>query len=112
MFFNPFISRTWPYEAKTEDNDVTVLDVEEEDSLEDLEEDGGQLNFTTYRGAGEGGQPRAKLLQFHLNQRPAYWGTWTKTSSKVGLWFSRGRFRILDHHGNFKWGIGKGVELA
>ena len=24
--------------------------------------------------------PRAKLLQFHTNQRPAYWGTWTKKS--------------------------------
>ena len=59
---------------------MTVLDVEDED----LEEGGGELNFTTYKGAGEGGQPRAKLLQFHLNQRPAYWGTWTKTSTKVG----------------------------
>merc|ERR1712112_761654 len=27
--------------------------------------------------------PRAKLLQFHTNQRPAYWGTWTKVSAHV-----------------------------
>merc|ERR1711962_362029 len=27
--------------------------------------------------------PRAKLLQFHDNQRPAYWGTWTKQSQSV-----------------------------
>ena len=26
---------------------------------------------------------RAKLLQFYDNQRPAYFGTWTKTSDKV-----------------------------
>ena len=83
MISDPSVCRTWPYEAKTEDSDVTVLDVEE-DVEEDLEEDGGELNFTTYKGAGEGGQPRAKLLQFHLNQRPAYWGTWTKKSTKVG----------------------------
>ena len=27
--------------------------------------------------------PRAKLLQFHANQRPAYWGTWSKSSQLV-----------------------------
>ena len=27
---------------------------------------------------------RAKLLQFHENERPAYWGTWSKKSTVVG----------------------------
>ena len=27
---------------------------------------------------------RAKLLQFHENERPAYWGTWSKKSNVVG----------------------------
>lgn len=26
---------------------------------------------------------KAKLLQFHENRRPAYWGTWRKKSVKV-----------------------------
>ena len=30
-----------------------------------------------------GKNPRAKLIQFHENQRPAYWGTWSKQSSAV-----------------------------
>jgi len=28
--------------------------------------------------------PRAKLLQFAENRRPAYWGTWSKKSDSVG----------------------------
>ena len=27
---------------------------------------------------------RAKLLQFEENERPAYWGTWSKKSTRVG----------------------------
>ena len=27
---------------------------------------------------------RPKLLKFHENRRPAYWGTWGKTSHTVG----------------------------
>jgi hypothetical protein len=27
---------------------------------------------------------RPKLLKFHENRRPAYWGTWGKTSHSVG----------------------------
>merc|ERR1712223_1913223 len=27
---------------------------------------------------------KAKLLQFHSNQRPPYWGTWSKNSIKIG----------------------------
>lgn len=26
---------------------------------------------------------RTKLLQFHQDHRPAYWGTWSKTSRQV-----------------------------
>ena len=27
--------------------------------------------------------PKAKLLKFHENRRPAYWGTWTKQTNKI-----------------------------
>lgn len=27
---------------------------------------------------------KAKMFKFHENRRPAYWGTWSKTSHAVG----------------------------
>jgi len=70
--------RTWPNVIKGDCVDDDVIIIHEED-----EEDGGD----------DGGFPigiemnklsvRAKLLQFHENWRPAYWGTWTSKMTKV-----------------------------
>ena len=67
--------RTWPYHAKVveDEEDVTVI--------EDDEEEGGELDLG--KAACQATVTRAKLLQFHDNQRPAYWGTWGKASAKV-----------------------------
>ena len=69
------MSRTWPYEKKEEE--VTVLEENEDDD----EEDCG--SFALAQDANKPAIPKAKLLQFHENQRPAYWGTWTKRSDFV-----------------------------
>jgi len=74
--------KTWPWEKNlaNEDNDVEVVEEEEEEDEEDLEnQDVGVMILR----ACVGKPPRAKLLQFHANQRPAYWGTWTKKSGAV-----------------------------
>jgi len=56
---------------------VTVLEENEDDD----EEDCG--SFALAQDANKPAIPKAKLLQFHENQRPAYWGTWTKKSDFV-----------------------------
>jgi len=72
--------RTWPYEKTDADNDNDDVEVIEEEDEEDMDEmDEGKIILLGRMGR----VPRAKLLQFHTNQRPAYWGTWTKKSKFV-----------------------------
>merc|ERR1712176_896364 len=72
------MTRTWPYEKK--DDEVQVLDEADDDD----EESCGAARFLSRAQNLEVPViPKAKLLQFHENQRPAYWGTWTKKSSFV-----------------------------
>merc|ERR1712129_45676 len=79
-------TRTWPYEKNVPKNDdeVEILEDEEEEESdpEDVSEESNEkiiLNGALVNAK----VPRAKLLQFHANQRPAYWGTWTKKSQFV-----------------------------
>merc|ERR1712096_355090 len=79
-------TRTWPYEknvSKDDEDDVEILDDEEEESdPEDI--DAEDSNKIVIKSAETNVKvPRAKLLQFHTNQRPAYWGTWTKKSEYI-----------------------------
>ena len=62
---------------KSKEEEVTVLEENEDDD----EEDCG--SFALAQDANKPAIPKAKLLQFHENQRPAYWGTWTKKSDFV-----------------------------
>merc|ERR1719318_418254 len=73
-------TRTWPYEKNLpKDDDIEVLEDEEEEESASENADKIIINGAVVSGK----VPRAKLLQFHENQRPAYWGTWTKQSAFV-----------------------------
>ena len=50
---------------------------------------GKQGRTWPYERSGKIGVVRAKLLQFHTNQRPAYFGTWTKKSHCLSGRYSR-----------------------
>ena len=76
--------RTWPYEklGEEEADDVEILEDEDEES--DPEDDLDETNINIIMRKGDKSvRFRAKLLKFHENQRPAYWGTWTKTSQFI-----------------------------
>ncbi|KAK2587347.1 hypothetical protein KPH14_003064 [Odynerus spinipes] len=61
---------TWPLEAK---DDVILLEEEEND-------DNANVVVQTPAVTDKN---RAKLLQFHENRRPPYWGTWRKRSKTI-----------------------------
>ncbi|XP_035732992.1 chromatin assembly factor 1 subunit A-B-like [Vespa mandarinia] len=63
--------RTWPLEAK--DDDIIVLDEEENDSKSSV----------VFQPEVVMDKNRPKLLQFHENRRPPYWGTWRKQSNNI-----------------------------
>jgi len=78
--------KTWPYEKVEEADDVEILDdeddAEESDPEDDLDET--NVNIIMRKGGDKSIKvPRAKLLKFHENRRPAYWGTWTKQSKFI-----------------------------
>merc|ERR1712096_71069 len=56
---------------------------DEDDEIEDLEEKYSGDDAIIKLRNQEAKQHKAKLLQFHDNQRPAYWGTWRKKSTQV-----------------------------
>lgn len=62
--------KTWPLEAK---DDVILLEEEENDDNANVVD---QTPVTLDKN-------RAKLLQFHENRRPPYWGTWRKQSKTI-----------------------------
>ena len=75
--------KTWKLEPLPQEDDDDIHIVEEDEELLQAEtgieidvDDEGKKKLT----AGT----RAKLLQFCENERPAYWGTWSKQSSRVG----------------------------
>ena len=74
--------RTWPYERLNEKDEVEILEDEEEES--DPEDELNETNTNIIMRKGDKSvKIRAKLLKFHENQRPAYWGTWTKSSKFI-----------------------------
>jgi len=79
-------TKTWPYEKNVpkEDDEIEILEDEDEEESdpEDVVSEETEEKIIL-NGVLADKVPRAKLLQFHANQRPAYWGTWTKKSSIV-----------------------------
>lgn len=82
---NPKVAfRTWPLEEIKEDDDVSIIEeandagvlISEEKKVEKM---------------------KAKFLQFHENHRPAYHGTWRKTSTDVTGRRPFGQEKILDY---------------
>ncbi|XP_073978302.1 uncharacterized protein isoform X3 [Rhodnius prolixus] len=64
---------TWP--SSDEQHDVIIIEsVVDEDSNNEPQEINKKIRNKLQK---------AKLLQFHENRRPAYWGTWRKKSVKV-----------------------------
>ena len=71
-------SRTWPYASKVDDEIEILEDEEDEDDIgEEI------LNESLIKPSEKKVFKKAKLLQFHDNQRPAYFGTWTKKTDKI-----------------------------
>ncbi|XP_054287451.1 chromatin assembly factor 1 subunit A-B-like [Macrosteles quadrilineatus] len=68
-------SRTYP---PPDDNEDDVIIIESEMPNEELEVDENKIGKKT-----EKRRRRAKLLQFHENRRPPYWGTWRKKSKHI-----------------------------
>merc|ERR1712142_1457064 len=79
-------TKTWPYEkdVSKEDDEVEILEDEDEESdPEDVVSEDAEDKIILNGALTSNKVPRAKLLQFHENQRPAYRGTWTKKSSFI-----------------------------
>ncbi len=83
-------SKTWPLEdvkrENGDDDDVEIIEDDEEEGL--LGEESSSKIIMAAEGdeteeKKQGMRVRAKLLQFCENQRPAYWGTWTKKTTCV-----------------------------
>ena len=78
--------KTWPYEKLEDKDEVEVLEDEEADDESDPEDDLDETNVNIIMRKNTDKTvkiPRAKLLKFHENRRPAYWGTWTKKSRHI-----------------------------
>ena len=77
-------SRTWPLKAKNgqeSDDEIEILDDDDEEE-EEVDED-AEADKAMEEKPSQKSYKRAKLFQFHENQRPAYWGTWTKKHHKI-----------------------------
>ncbi|KAI5651406.1 chromatin assembly factor 1 subunit A domain-containing protein [Phthorimaea operculella] len=79
--------KTWPLEDK--DDDVMIIE-------EDLPPIDGAGEVITCESAPRE-RLRPKLLAFHENRRPPYWGTWRKTSKDVTPRRPFGQEKILDY---------------
>ncbi|XP_059090236.1 chromatin assembly factor 1 subunit A-B-like [Tigriopus californicus] len=81
--------RTWPLGERkkpgNDDDDVEVIDDEDDEDIEDnlLNENDDKSEEDEAAQLAKS-KIKAKLLQFDDNLRPAYWGTWSKTSNVVG----------------------------
>ncbi|CAH0588089.1 unnamed protein product [Chrysodeixis includens] len=67
--------KTWPLSDKDDDDDVMVV----EDELPSIDGAGEILSCESVQRE----KLRPKLLSFHENRRPPYWGTWRKKSASV-----------------------------
>ncbi|CAH1390004.1 unnamed protein product [Nezara viridula] len=66
---------TWPVVSQEEEHDVIIIE---------STADGECIDLTNTKVINNKKKMKAKLLQFHDNRRPPYWGTWRKKSSFVG----------------------------
>ncbi|CAH1403713.1 unnamed protein product [Nezara viridula] len=66
---------TWPIVSQEEEHDVIIIE---------STADGECIDLTNTKVINNKKKMKAKLLQFHDNRRPPYWGTWRKKSSCVG----------------------------
>ena len=74
---------------KDDENDIQIIEEDEDDEIgeeaevvDNEEEPKSKTNVVASGGASKV-YIKAKFLSFHDNQRPAYFGTWSKKSSKV-----------------------------
>ena len=79
--------KTWPYVRKADgEDDVQILEEDDDDEIGDefVENEQEPKSKATVLAPGTCKvYKKAKFLSFHDNQRPAYFGTWSKKSSKV-----------------------------
>ena len=79
--------KTWPYARKSDgEDDVQILEEDDDDEIGDefVENEQEPKSKATVLAPGTCKvYKKAKFLSFHDNQRPAYFGTWSKKSSKV-----------------------------
>ncbi|XP_046441140.1 chromatin assembly factor 1 subunit A-like [Daphnia pulex] len=74
---------TWPLDKDNENNDVEVIGEDEAEAP------------TIVHAVSR--RMRPKLLKFYENRRPAYWGTWRKSSNTVGPRRPFGKEVIFDY---------------
>ena len=75
--------KTWPVEEIKKDDDDEVEIVEDDEDEDMLDNDDDQKLLVEENQIPKK-KIRVKLLQFCENQRPPYWGTWSKKSPFVG----------------------------
>ncbi|XP_043213809.1 chromatin assembly factor 1 subunit A-like isoform X2 [Amphibalanus amphitrite] len=73
------------------------LEIIEEDEDEERELDGLGQNIDLSTAAATARKLRYKLLMFHENRRPAYWGTWSKRCPVVSGRRPLGKAEILNY---------------
>ncbi|KAL1454141.1 hypothetical protein WDU94_010422, partial [Cyamophila willieti] len=78
--------KTWPVEVDDEP-DVIILESELSDTTGPMAGEGDTdsrgASLCKYLGTSNRVRRRAKLLQFHENRRPPYFGTWSKRSQRI-----------------------------
>ncbi len=70
-------------EKVRDDQSVIIVQSDEEESKSAEDDVMIVESLGSAKGVRSSEKPKFKLLQFHLNHRPAYWGTWQRKSSKV-----------------------------
>ncbi len=86
--------KTWPLEELKANIEVEVV---EDDEDEDAEVDGVSVEEAPATAIKRAAALRPKLLQFSENQRPPYWGTWSRRSRHIGPRRPFGRDIQLDY---------------
>ncbi|XP_059487708.1 chromatin assembly factor 1 subunit A-B [Neocloeon triangulifer] len=87
-------AKTFPASENVPDDDIRIIEKEE---VEDEVEKFGEIVVTSNVLEKNLKPPRAKLLQFSENRRPAYWGTWSKKSTSITPKKPFGQDKMFDY---------------
>lgn len=75
--------KTWPFSArKNDDDDIEIINEDEEDEIGDEIMENDKDESVIKQSIGKV-YKKAKFLAFEENQRPPYFGTWSKKSVKI-----------------------------